>query len=73
MTRLERILAARGMSVPDLCRAADLYDSLAYPLLRGRRKAGPTVQARVSEALGLEAPELFDEGGWPLEATASAS
>jgi transcriptional regulator with XRE-family HTH domain len=72
MTEIARTLTDKNMSVADFCRAANLYETAAYPLCAGKRKAGPTVRQRVCEALGVSEDTLFGGDGWPLTAKVEA-
>lgn len=68
MTRIKEVRESIGFTQSYLAKNADLYLANLSRLENGKTKAGPTVRARISSALGVRAEELFDRRGWPLEA-----
>lgn len=68
MTRLREIRVAAGLAQSDFARLAGMYCSTVSRLEMAREKAGPSLRARVAEALSKPEAELFDDDGWPLMA-----
>ena len=73
MTKIFYVLKRKGLSVSDFCRAARIYPPDAYQIRKGARSVGPTVRARISEALGVKEESLFDPEGWPRPCKEAAS
>lgn len=53
-----------GYSQAQFCRIANLHQSAASALERGYRRAGVSLQQRVSKALNLDPDMLFDDRGF---------
>jgi len=62
---------AAGLSRAQACRLANCYAPDYSRLEAGSMKAWPALRKRVAAALGTLERDLFDSGGWPLEADRS--
>lgn len=69
MTILHTRMETMGLDPAGLAKAIGSHPTNCYRLRAGRMPAGRSVRARISCALGMPESALFDEQGWPLEAT----
>lgn len=67
MTIIKRRRLELGWTQVDLAKRVNQDPSNTSRLESGATKAGPGLRERVSTALGMEAEELFDGQGWPLD------
>ncbi len=58
MTRLERILAKRGLSKAEVCRRTGIHPSVMTRLCKGERRPSPTVARQLSDLLGVGPDDL---------------
>lgn len=68
-TVIHSAIQAAGLDMAEFSRATGSHPSNCYRLRAGKAPAGPRVRAKVAEVLKRPEVELFDEAGWPIEAT----
>ncbi len=65
MTIIRQTRQNLGLRTTDLAKLANIYPSTLSQIETGN-KAGPSLRSRISNALGAEPSELFDDNGWPI-------